>query len=75
MLVSPLAHPLDMSRSPEEVPVGWFAQPATLTFGLASLATLGLVAKLLMPPIPGIGNEQLFAVQTFTAITFSHGSL
>jgi len=62
VLGSPLAHPLDIGRSPEVVLVLWFAQPATLTFGLAGLAALGLGAKLLMPPIPGVGYEQLFAV-------------
>ena len=62
MLGSPLAHTLNIGRSPEVVLVLWFAQPAALTLSLAGLAALGLGAKLLMPPIPGVGDEQLFAV-------------
>jgi len=50
----------------------WFAQPPPLALGLAGFATLGPGTKLLMPPIARIGQEQLFAMQAFTAMTGGH---
>ena len=55
MFFAPLPHMIDINGVAEVVLVLRFAQPTALTFGLAGLATPGLGAKLLMPPIPGVG--------------------
>jgi hypothetical protein len=72
VLVSPLAHPLDIGRAAEHVSVLRLAQPLTLAVGLAGPTALGFAAELLVPPIVAVGHEQLFAVQALTTITFRH---
>jgi hypothetical protein len=69
---APLAHALDVCGAPEMVAVSRFAQPAAVTFGLAGGAALRFGAKPLMPSVPKIGIEQLFAMQTLKLIGAGH---
>ena len=72
MLLSPIAHALDVLGTAEVIPVLGFAQPETLTLGLAGLAAFGLGAEALMPTVASVSHEQLPAMQTFTLIRFEH---
>jgi hypothetical protein len=75
MLLSPIAHALDVRGAAEVIPVLGFAQPETLTLGLAGLAAFGLGTEPLMPTVASVSHEQLPAMQTFTLIRFEHQAM
>ena len=72
MGLAPLLHALDIGGAAELLSVLRFTQPASLTFGFAGLAAVGLGTKLLMMPIPAMGQEQLFAMQALTRLRLRH---
>ena len=70
--LSPLPHPLDVGRAPEDIPVLGLTEPAPLTVGLTGFAALRFGTKLLVMNVPAVGLEQLFAMEAFTLRGLGH---
>lgn len=71
----PCAHPLDVHRPPEVIPVLRLAEPAALPRRLAGRTAGPLCAVLLAPAIAHIDRENISAAQALALFFIRHGSL
>jgi len=59
---APLAHPLNILRSPEVVPVFLLHQPLLLAVHLAGLSAFGFGTVILMPGIAAVRGKEIVTV-------------
>lgn len=71
MTFAPLPNALHMIRVTEVIPVAILAQPAALTLGFASPATIGGRAEELVVRVPVIRCEELPAAPAFATNYFA----
>jgi hypothetical protein len=75
MIAPPRAHPLDVHRPAEVIPVLRLAQPAMLPRRLAGRPAGFLRTVLLAPAIAHIDREFIPAAQALALFSIRHGSL
>ena len=71
----PRAHPLDVHRPPEVIPILRPAEPAALPCRLPGRSTAALGAVLLTPAVAHIHREIIAAAQALALYLIRHGSL